>query len=162
MDDVVYISESIDNEMASTRVFSNDVLLNITGASLGRCNIVPDDFPQANVNQHVCIIRSNKKYIYPPFLNRVFASKVLQAQIFSWENGTSREGLTFSQIANMFIATPKNLEEQYAIASYLGRKTFYLNNLISKINEAIEKRREYRNALISAAVTGKIDVREAV
>jgi len=159
LEDVVYISDSIDKEMASTRVFSNDVLLNITGASLGRCSIVPDIFPPANVNQHVCIIRPIIEYINPLFLNRAFASKILQAQIFSWENGTSREGLTFSQIANMVITAPKNVEEQRAIASFLYRKTAKLDALISKIHKAIEKLQEYRTALISAAVTGKIDVR---
>ena len=159
LDDVVFIKESIDEEMFSTRVFSNDVLLNITGASLGRCSLVPDNFTPANVNQHVCIVRPIKKSIVPLFLYNVFASKVVQAQIFSWENGSSREGLTFPQIANLVIVAPDDLEEQHSIAAFLDRETERIDTLTTKVSESISKLREYRTALISAAVTGKIDVR---
>jgi len=159
LDDVVFIKESIDEEMFSTRVFSNDVLLNITGASLGRCSLVPDNFTPANVNQHVCIVRPIKKSIVPLFLYNVFASKVVQAQIFSWENGSSREGLTFPQIANLVIVAPDDLEEQHSIAAFLDLETGRIDTLTTKIRESTKKLREYRTALISAAVTGKIDVR---
>jgi len=159
LDDVVFIKESIDEEMFSTRVFSNDVLLNITGASLGRCSLVPDNFTPANVNQHVCIVRPIKKSIVPLFLYNVFASKVVQAQIFSWENGSSREGLTFPQIANLVIVAPDDLEKQHSIAAFLDRETERIDTHSTKVHESISKLREYRTALISAAVTGKIDVR---
>jgi type I restriction enzyme, S subunit len=57
LDDVVFIDEEIDEEMQQTRVRPGDVLLNITGASIGRTCIVPTPFPRANVNQHVYILR---------------------------------------------------------------------------------------------------------
>ena len=66
LDDVAYIPEDIDAEMANTKVQMNDVLLNITGASIGRCTIY-DLEKQANVNQHVCIIRA-KPDMLPQFL----------------------------------------------------------------------------------------------
>jgi len=52
------------------------------------------------------------------------------------------------------------LQEQVAIALFLDRKTAKLDALIAKIREGIEKLKEYRTALVSAAVTGKIDVRD--
>jgi len=59
------------------------------------------------------------------------------------------------------IAAPSIIEQQ-AIADYLDRETARIDTLISKINEAVQKLQEYRAALITAAVTGKIDVRSHV
>jgi type I restriction enzyme S subunit len=53
LDDVAYISDDIDNEMSNSRIQENDVLLNITGASIGRCFYIPKGFGKGNVNQHV-------------------------------------------------------------------------------------------------------------
>ena len=53
-----------------------------------------------------------------------------------------------------------NLVEQRAIADYLDRETAKIDALVAKVWEAIERLKELRSALISAAVTGKIDVRE--
>jgi type I restriction enzyme S subunit len=157
LEDVVYIDDVIDKEMASTRVRPQDVLLNITGASLGRCSIVPSDFPAANVNQHVCIIRPIHKSIQPSFLLSAIASNTIQAQIFSSENGTSREGLTFSQIANLVLAVPSNLSEQQAIASFLDRETAKIDALIAKKERLIELLQEKRTAIISHALTKGLD-----
>ena len=55
----IFITEKIDEEMKNTRVLPNDVLLNITGGSIGRCCIFPEKLGKANVNQHVSIIRVN-------------------------------------------------------------------------------------------------------
>ena len=52
------------------------------------------------------------------------------------------------------------IDEQQAIADYLDRETSNIDSLVSRINQAIEKLQEYRSALITAAVTGKIDVRK--
>lgn len=58
LDDVAYIATETHYEMRGSKVHPGDVLLNITGASIGRCTFVPENFGEANVNQHVCIIRS--------------------------------------------------------------------------------------------------------
>ena len=57
-DDIKYISEEVHQKMKGTEVLANDLLLNITGGSLGRCAVVPADFNCGNVSQHVCIMRS--------------------------------------------------------------------------------------------------------
>ncbi|MDD4794641.1 MAG: restriction endonuclease subunit S [Dehalococcoidales bacterium] len=64
-----------------------------------------------------------------------------------------------SQVNNLYINIPP-IEEQQVIADYLDKETARIDNLINKINQAIEKLQEYRSALITAAVTGKIDVRQ--
>ncbi|MCH2046503.1 MAG: hypothetical protein MK212_20475, partial [Saprospiraceae bacterium] len=75
-DNLVYISDEIDSQMPKTRVMAGDILLNITGIpSIGRCCIIPQGFPRANVNQHVCIIRPNPRYILSEYLGKVFLSE---------------------------------------------------------------------------------------
>ncbi len=58
LDNPFFITDDIDEDMKNTRVQTNDVLLNITGGSIGRCCVVPDGLGRANVNQHVSIIRA--------------------------------------------------------------------------------------------------------
>jgi type I restriction enzyme S subunit len=158
--DIVYIDEATDREMAVSRVRSNDVLLNITGASLGRCSIYPSGFGPGNVNQHVCIVRTRRK-LSAQYLHLYFTSQALKAQIQSLENGSSREGLNFKQIGAMTVLLPP-LEEQTAISAYLSMRASQLDTLAASVHAAIDKLQEYRSALITAAVTGKIDVREEV
>jgi type I restriction enzyme S subunit len=159
LEDVVYIDEHIDEEMASTRVQPRDVLLNITGASLGRCSLVPGGFPKANVNQHVCIIRPDATLIDSSFLQAAIASESVQSQIFSSENGTSREGLTFAQVANLVLTTPKHLSEQKAISFFLDHETSHIDALIAKKERLIELLTEKRSSLISHLVTKGLDPR---
>lgn len=66
-----------------------------------------------------------------------------------------------SQLKHLSIAIPHTIEEQQAIAAFLDRETVKIDGLITKIHRAIKLQKELRSALISAAVTGKIDVRQA-
>lgn len=157
LDDVVFIAEEVDVEMSSSRVFSNDVLLNITGASIGRTSIVPAEFPPANVNQHVCIIRLKNK-VDSHYIAWVMKSSSVKAQIENAQTGAAREGLNFSQISKIKLALPP-IAEQTAIATYIDRETTKIDRLMEKVETAIARLQEYRGALITAAVTGKIDVR---
>jgi restriction endonuclease S subunit len=69
--------------------------------------------------------------------------------------------LNAEELGNCAVLLPP-LPEQQAIADFLDRETAKIDLLYSKVETAIEKLKEYRTALISAAVTGKIDVRKAV
>jgi type I restriction enzyme S subunit len=84
---------------------------------------------------------------------------LLSIDLKSLSDGSAVGTLNRNYIHDLFIAVPP-IKEQQAIASYLDRETSKLYSLISKIREHIARLREYRTALISAAVTGKIDVRE--
>lgn len=160
LSDVAYIDKATDDEMSNSRIYEDDVLLNITGASLGRCCVASLKGLKANVNQHVCIIRPNQLQNDPVFLSYSMESQSLQDQIFNNENGVSREALNFEQIGSLVLAEP-TIAEQRAIAAFLHRETAQIDALIAKVQEAIDRLKELRTALISAAVTGKIDVREA-
>ncbi len=161
LSDVAFINSTSDNEMAGTRVREGDVLLNITGASLGRCCVARLRYLRANVNQHVCIIRLDGVRSDSSFLARAVESQSLQDQIFNYENGVSRDALNFEQIGTLVLPAPM-IKEQRAIAAFLDRETAKLDALVIKVREAIDRLKELRQALISAAVTGKIDVRSLV
>ena len=160
LSDVAYIDKATDDEMSNSRVCEDDVLLNITGASLGRCCVARLKGLEANVTQHVCIIRPDQRQSDPVFLAYSIESQSLQDQIFNNENGVSRDALNFEQIGSLVLVEP-TITEQRAIAAFLDHETAKIDALIAKVQEAIDRLKELRTALISAAVTGKIDVREA-
>ncbi|MEA1863704.1 MAG: hypothetical protein U9N46_00650 [Euryarchaeota archaeon] len=88
LDYVVYISEDLHNQMSRTHVEDFDVLLNITGASIGRSTFVPPSFGRGNVNQHVCIIRF-KDYVDSAYISSFLNSPFGQDQIFATQVGVT-------------------------------------------------------------------------
>ncbi len=157
-DDIVFIDEPTHNSMSGSKVEPNDVLLNITGASIGRCYYYDGSLGEANVNQHVCIIRVNNKLNFK-FLHLLISSESGQSQIFIGQVGTSREGLTFQDIKSFTITLPP-IEEQIEIANYLKQRTTAIDNLIQNIYTQIQKLQELRKIKIYEAVTGKIKVHQ--
>jgi type I restriction enzyme S subunit len=157
LDDVAYISDEIDNQMANSRIQEGDVLLNITGASIGRSFYVPPNFGIGNVNQHVCIIRPIQSKIRTKYLHAFLVSNLGQTQIDMCQNGANREGLNFQQLKSFEIPLP-NLKMQDDILDGIQNETMYIDKTIVKIGHEIDLLKEYRTALISEAVTGKIKV----
>jgi type I restriction enzyme S subunit len=158
LNDVVYISESIDESMASSRIVPGDILLNITGASIGRSCIVPNGFPRANVNQHVCAIRmidSELRFFVSCFLK----SSVMKGYIDLIQNGAAREGLNFKQIADVAIPIPPK-DEQLDIYEHLENSARKFDELIDASYSLLTILSERRQALISSAVIGQIDVKQ--
>jgi type I restriction enzyme S subunit len=159
LDEVAYISQEIHDSMNSSKVQHNDVLLNITGASIGRCYYVTEELGEANVNQHVCIIRPNER-IKTIFLFNVLASTIGQFQVLNSQNGTSREGLNFEELGNFIIPLPPKTE-QIKVIEFLDRASSKIFTSIDNLNNQMDHLQEYRTALISEVVTGKIDVRDS-
>lgn len=91
MDGIAFISEE-QNRQGSV-VKAKEILLNITGGSIGRCALIPDDFDTANINQHVMIIR-NVNADLRFYLHLVLISPYIQSLIMSVKVGISREGLS--------------------------------------------------------------------
>lgn len=116
--DVAFIDEGQHRRMSGSLVKQNDVLLNITGASIGRSCTVPPVVQEANVSQHVCIIRL-KDEINPIFLSIYLNSWFGQKQIWSFQGGGSREGLNYQQIGGFDIPMMPR-KEQDAIADLLS------------------------------------------
>ena len=151
----VFISHELDSTMSNTRVYRDDVLLNITGGSIGRSCLYESD-ELANVNQHVCIIRCNNQ-MRPKFMQYFWNSRIGKISIDIYQSGANREGLNFTEIGNTLVPTPE-LHEQDQIIDYLDGKCGVINDVIQQKYSLINKLTEYKKSLIYEVVTGKKEV----
>lgn len=113
--ELAYISDEQAERLDNVTLEMDDVLFNITGASVARCCIVPEDVLPARVNQHVCIIRC-KENICPTFLNSLLIEDNYQDLLWGIAgSGATREAITKQQVEKlMIIMPPKNLQKQFA------------------------------------------------
>lgn len=136
-EDVVYITEDINKQMLNSSVLKDDVLLNITGASIGRSAVYTADIP-ANVNQHVCIIRPNQEG-NSFFIQLNIVSTKGQKEIDINQAGGGREGLNFQQISKMTFSYP-SIEEQMQIGSFFKQ----LDETIALHQDKLEKLKQLK------------------
>ncbi|MDR1848692.1 MAG: restriction endonuclease subunit S [Zoogloeaceae bacterium] len=127
------IPTQIDEEMRGSRVARHDVLLNITGASIGRVCVVPDDICPANVNQHVCIIRCGEK-LHPDYVMLVLSSPSFQSLIWRDQAGATRQALTKDMIENFRIPWV-SLPKQRQIAARLKAQLAEADTLRAALSE---------------------------
>ena len=145
--------------LGGTHVKPRDVLLNITGASIGRVCTVPNDPRDANVNQHVCIIRPMPERFLPDYLAAFLSAPGMQEAIELEQVGASRQGLTLGSIRGFKLFVPPVLEQAIIVeAVHRARDQFLL--LASATRRRIALLKEYRTRLIADVVTGKLDIRE--
>ena len=155
LDNVSFINLETHKSMNGSKVVKNDVLLNITGGSIGRCCVVEDKI-EMNVNQHVSIIRTTNSLLNY-YLNYTLSSNIGQSQVIFNLTGGNREGLTIEGIRNFRITIPP-IQEQQEIVEYLDKHTKEIDDLVSMEQNKIELLKEYRQSLISEVITGKIKV----
>jgi len=120
LSDVAFIDEDTDNSMKRTHIKKNDVLLNITGASIGRVAVFDLEAQKANVNQHVCIIRPNTDDLDSKYLMYFLSCSEFQAKINGLQNGGTRQALNFSQIREFQIPILP-IAQQKRIAAILDK-----------------------------------------
>ncbi len=113
--DLAHISYEQASQLDNVTIEENDILLNITGASVARCCIAPADILPARVNQHVCIVRC-KGSIMPNFLSFLLIDDNYQDLLWSIAGGgATREAITKQQIENLqIILPPIELQQQFA------------------------------------------------
>ncbi|PJX21938.1 hypothetical protein CAP47_10010 [Psychroflexus sp. S27] len=155
LSNVAYISKKIHNSMSNSKVYKGDVLLNITGGSLGRCYFHMGE-NEMNVNQHVCILRPSLK-VTTVYLNALIASEIGQKQIWFFQQGGGREGLNFASLKNFLFPVPE-IKEQNKISKYIQTQSKKIDQAVSQQEQAIVKLREYKASLIDSCVLGKIKV----
>ena len=115
LDGVAFIKPETHFRMAGTVVVANDLLFNITGASIGRCAVVPSDFDEANVSQHVTIIRAVLPEINA-YLHKVLVSRHVQQTVMDVQVGVSREGLSIAKLGQFLIPLPPLAEQSRIVA----------------------------------------------
>ena len=118
-------------------------MLNITGASVARCCIVPDDVLPARVNQHVSIIRPISSKLDSDFLHYLLISKYYKDQLLQTgaEGGATRQAITKAQIQDFSVGYPADKGEQQSIVSKLDalrKETQHLESIYQKKIEALD------------------------
>lgn len=151
LDDVARIPESIHHKMLGTHVEEADVLLNITGASIGRCALVPPDLGEANVSQHVAIIRLIDPRIRG-FIHMALTAPFYQDMIMNVQVGVSREGLSMKRLREFPMVIPP-LAEQHRIVAKVNELMAVCDDL-----EARQQAREaHQDRLVMAVSQGLVD-----
>lgn len=115
LDDIAYIPHSIHQNMENTQVQSGDILLNITGASLGRTTIFPEYLKEANVSQHVTVIRLINKQMNH-FVHLCMSSPLVQKLVWKRQVGVAIEGLS-KKVLELFEFPIPPLKEQHRIVA---------------------------------------------
>ena len=137
---LVFINEEQANKLNNVAVEKDDILFNITGASIARCCLVPKKYLPARVNQHVSIIRTNEKAI-PKYVQITLASSVFKNKLLEIGDGaTSREAITKSQLENFRIPLP-DLDTQKQIVQDIEKLESQIADLEKQI-EQIPKQKE--------------------
>lgn len=154
LDGVYYISDEIDSTMKNSRVRYNDVLLNITGGSIGRCCLFDLPDTAANVNQHVCIIRTKPEILLSQFLRYFWNSAAGPMVIDQYQTGSNRQGLNFEQIGATHIPLC-SIAEQRQIVAMLDQKCAVIDQLMAEKQSLIDDLESYKKSLIYEVVTGK-------
>ncbi|EPM5496461.1 restriction endonuclease subunit S [Vibrio fluvialis] len=152
-----FISEKVDTQLSRSRLKENDVLVIIAGATTGLASIVQKDVLPANTNQAVSFIRpANPKLSY--WIVNWLTTEFVQSTIWMGAVQAAQPNLSMEDLGNIPIVVPPE-SELVLIQESLKGKLATLDNLMIKAESAISIMQERRTVLISAAVTGKIDVR---
>jgi type I restriction enzyme S subunit len=144
-------------EGTRTKLQEGDVVICITGANTGRVAVVNSLLTTIYINQHLSLIRLITEKANPMYIGYALSSQGGSA-FFNITQYGLKEGLSLSNISEAPVALPP-IDEQNLIVKLLKKKQATFNKLIDRAETQIDLLQERRTALISAAVTGKIDVR---
>ena len=149
----------IESHYIRSRLTSGDLVYAIRG-SIGEVEMVPAELNGANLTQDAARVAYTRN-THGSWLMYALRSKVVFSQLEAGALGATIKGINIRDLKRALIPVPPK-SEQKRISSVLDIETAGFDTLSARVHEAVDHLREFRTALISAAVTGKIDVREAV
>ncbi|MEQ1517247.1 MAG: restriction endonuclease subunit S [Usitatibacteraceae bacterium] len=155
---LAFIDEVQASRLANVELKPMDVLLNITGASVARCCIVPNDVLPARVNQHVSIIRPAKDQLDAEFLHLLLIAKPNKDRLLGIgeEGGSTRQAITKAQIENFTISFPESIDEQISIVQELGALRIETQRLESLYQQKLAALDELKKSLLHEAFSGNL------
>jgi len=156
MNDIVFISASANELHSKSKIFAGDVVVVRTG-NAGAAVVVPKELNGANCIDLLIIRRS--KPADPGFLYYYINSTATSTQVEVHSVGAIQEHYNTGTLAELWMPVVP-IDEQHEIVAFLNQETARIDALLTAVHQAIDHLYEYRAALIAAAVTGKIDVRE--
>lgn len=157
LSDIQRVEVPAGSEASRTKVRGGDVIFSVT-AYLGSVAVVPDDLESAYVSQHVALARLARKRLAPRWVGYAAISVIGKTWFDTQAYGGTKIQLSLDDVRNLVLTVPP-VAEQEAIVGYLDRAIVEFDTLTAEADQAIDLLQERRTALISAAVTGKIDVR---
>ncbi|MBZ0114414.1 MAG: restriction endonuclease subunit S [Thermoanaerobaculia bacterium] len=153
-----WLTEELFRPLAHYRLEPRDIVLTRKG-SLGNCRVVPDDIAPGIMDSDTIRIRTRTADLAPEYLaNLMHNARYVEVQIDLNRRGAILPGLNSNVVGNLFLAVPPPAE-QAQILDGVGVKLRRIDGVSDRVHEQISCLAERRTALISAAVTGKIDVR---
>ena len=155
---LAFLDDAQANELSNVEVQSRDVLLNITGASVARCCIVPDDVLPARVNQHVSIIRPIAEKVDADLLHYLLISKPYKNLLLKTgeEGGSTRQAITKAQIQEFTVEYPATLKEQKTIVAKLDSMLAETQRLAAIYEQKLEALAALKKSLLHQAFTGEL------
>jgi type I restriction enzyme S subunit len=155
--DIVFISPESHRILAKSMVRKGD-LVAVRSGQPGTTAVVDDRFDEANCIDLIIIRRPRRGD--PTFFSYFLNSLPAQAQFSGGSGGAIQQHFNITMASDLWLVEPPP-DEQRAIAVFLDRELAKLDSMVSRVNTAIERLQEYRTAIITASVTGKVDVRGA-
>jgi len=151
-------AEFFEHLRAANRAPRAGDLLFIRNVSVGLVAVVRDDMPEFAIGQETVLLR-RKSDVYPFYLRYALIGAEARHAIEGAMIGSTFRRINVSAVRSLPVPAPP-LEEQRRIAAYLDQQTAKIDTLIAETERFIELAHERRSALITAAVTGQVDVRE--
>jgi type I restriction enzyme S subunit len=151
------VSPDIEEPYARARLVAGDILYTIVGAGVGNIAIVPDWLDGANITQTTARISVDPIKIFPKFCFYFLKSTIAKAYLDIYVKGAAQPGINLSDLKLFYFTVPP-LNEQILIANFIDQKSSKIDELSIKMSKEIELLKEYKTALISEVVTGKVDV----
>ena len=155
---LAFLDDAQAGELSNVEVQPHDVLLNITGASVARCCLVPDDVLPARVNQHVSIIRPIAEKLDSDFLHYMLISKPYKDQLLRTgeEGGSTRQAITKAQIQEFTVRHPATLNEQRMVVAKLDVILAEAKLLVAIYGRKLDALESLKKSLLHQAFAGKL------
>jgi type I restriction enzyme S subunit len=152
---LVRLTPSQAAALDGVKVQRRDVLLNITGASIGRVCVAPDRMDGARVNQHVAILRTVEDAVIPEFVALFLRSPELQDRIQSEEYGVTRQALTKAWICDLEVPLPP-FSEQHRIVDIAEALLADVNAALARLAKVPGILKRFRQSVLAAAYAGRL------
>ncbi|WP_287380563.1 restriction endonuclease subunit S [Mesorhizobium sp.] len=156
LDDLRFVNVEGIREGTRTSVREGDILITIT-AELGSVAIVRKGIEGAYINQHLALFRPNAELCTSDFLVNFLSTDMARAQFTVSGQGGTKQGLGFEQVNNVILGFPPRAEQE-SIGGFCAELWRQFQSAERPLSSTIERLSEYRAALITAAVTGKLEI----
>ena len=156
LSDAAHVILPREAEGVRTRVRQHDVLVGITGANVGYVGYIRDPVGEAYVSQHVALVRPRPD-VYGEWLVYALSAPSVAAQLVAEQYGGTKQQLSLENISNLWLALPPQLN-QASIARRIGEGIGRTASIVASHERSMKRLLERRQALITAAITGQIDI----